>query len=215
MFDDVNRILYNNRGLLNRHQSPFIICDHLNTMFGGEMNFVVAFNSDIEIGQLFIGGLYTPEDYKSIEIQLSINPKTVLVDIPDMWPSLVFLLSQTIKHELIHHYQNFQRDCSFYKQYRYYSESYELGDERNYLSSYDEVEAYAHDIALEMIYYYGYNKSIQLLKTPRKIKKSRTLSMYRKAYKNVDWSITKKALLMKIYKWLPCVVPYKEPNDNT
>jgi hypothetical protein len=215
MFNQVNKLLYENRALLNRVQSPFIMCDNLNVMFGGNIRFVVEMNSELDIDQLFIGGLYSPEKKRPILIKLSINPKTTVIDIPDMWPSLVFLLSQTIKHELIHHYQHSQRDDDFYRQYHYYSEAYEKGDERNYLSSYDEVEAYAHDIAFEMLYYYGYDKSIELLKKPRRIKKSRTLSMYRKAFSNVNWSITKKVLLLKVYKWLPNADPYKEPNDNT
>lgn len=115
-----------------------------------------------------------------------------------------FLMSQTIQHETIH------RDQWQYRPAVEGPVSVDFREKRStnkqeieYLSDIDEIDAYAHDIVLEMKYYYPGQDLFKLLKQLNKLKKIDTFKYYKRTFKNSEyWSLIKKLLLTKTYKWI-------------
>ena len=70
----------------------------------------------------------------------------------DNMPKFLFDLNCTIQHELIHQYQWLHRDVSLHSPRRYKQEWYSTM--QAYLSSFDEIEAQAHDAAMEIKYFH-------------------------------------------------------------
>jgi hypothetical protein len=75
-------------------------------------------------------------------------------------------------------------------------------EERIYLSDIDEIEAFAHDLALEMQFYYPGKKINDILSRPSRFRKLTTYKVYKRAFGKTDWSDIRKNLLKKTYKWL-------------
>jgi hypothetical protein len=125
---------------------------------------------------------------------------------------LMFCFSQTIQHELIHKNQFLLNPNSFQKKIHIqYSEkvSKDRKKEIQYLSDYCEIEAYAHDIAMEINYGYSNinpNTIISKIDSQRKIP---SYHKYKKAFKGTEWSRVKKSLLRKVWKWIPSAKPPK------
>jgi hypothetical protein len=68
------------------------------------------------------------------------------------------------------------------------------------LSDVDEVEAYAHDLAMEIEFYYSKYKINDVLRNPSRFRKLTTYKVYKNAFKNTDWTNIRKMLLKKTYK---------------
>lgn len=115
-----------------------------------------------------------------------------------------FLISQAIQHETIHRDQWQLRppvDGPVSVDLRDTRSTNE--QEREYLSDIDEIDAYAHDIVLEMIYYYPGVNLFELLKQISKLKKIDTFKYYQRTFKNCKyWNDIKKLLLTKTYRWI-------------
>lgn len=116
----------------------------------------------------------------------------------------IFLMSQTIQHETIH------RDQWQLRPPVEGPVTVELREpratkkqEKEYLGDPDEIDAYAHDMVLEMKYYYPGQDLFSLLKQINKLKKIDTFKYYKRTFKNSEnWSLIKKLLLAKTYKWI-------------
>lgn len=113
------------------------------------------------------------------------------------WPLLKFKLSQTIQHELIHQNQ--------YESRNFIENSYDHENEKNYLKNYDEIDAYSHDIAMEIAFFYKNSEKTEIF---HKINEKNLLESYQ-IYKNVfseeNWDKIRKKLLKKTYKWLEII----------
>jgi len=122
------------------------------------------------------------------------------------YPAFIFVFSQTIQHEMIHHSQYSFRNEDNEKMVKVYHSnrlSKKRKEQINYLREWCEIEAYAHDIAMEMNYYYGYNKPEQNLKNIDELSKLITYRYYKEVFRGTGWHKVKKSLLKKIWRWIP------------
>lgn len=71
------------------------------------------------------------------------------------WSKRRFYFWSYLMHEMIHRHQDVYRsNGSFARVYRPWAEKQDMQDEQTYLGDYDEIEAHAHDVALEMRIWY-------------------------------------------------------------
>lgn len=120
---------------------------------------------------------------------------------------IMFLASQVLQHELIHRHQHENRSeeaRGFVEYYPVASLRPSMQGEMDYLSECDEIEAYAHDIALEIRFYYNKHNPYDILRNIGRRHYVTSYKMYKKAFKHAeDWSIVHDRLLKKVYQWLP------------
>lgn len=162
---------------------------------------------EMPTGTFSVGGSFDIERKRqSIELDLFFRTKTFKWDDHNK-QEFKFLVSQVLQHELIHRYQHTSRPDN-YQSILYFSiESNRHGDQKelDYLSEFDEIEAYAHDIALEICRYYK-EDPYEVLKTINRRRKIQTWTMYKRAFKNCeDWSPVRNKLLGKVYRWIPYI----------
>lgn len=180
------------------------LIDTLNKNFGSSsLYFCGEKNISFLPQQFTISGWYSPsEDLRVINIVHA--PKIKTIYIFDLY-NFSFIISQTIKHETIH-----QRQTK-YK----YNESYKISlkdyrkkfkqSEAIYLADPEEIHAYAHDIALEILYYYPKKNPLYIIKNIDRTRKLWGFNYYKKTFKGLNWYQIKNALLKQTKKWLPHV----------
>lgn len=140
-----------------------------------------------------------------IEIHLSSQKTKVGMNNLD---GLMFLLFQTLCHELNHKYQYQFRDGDSQTWFYELDDQTAMTEEQNYLAEVDEIDCYAHDIALELIRDYPHDYMHQL----GNLNPDSTVSweIYVNAFRNTKWSDIRKQLLKKTYLHI-CVI--KENNE--
>jgi hypothetical protein len=119
----------------------------------------------------------------------------------------MFMFSQVVQHEFIHKSQYmFRPDHSEKKIKIHFSKKIPKNQLRriNYLSTWCEVEAYAHDIAMEINHFYPNASPSVVLKNINKHRKLYSFSLYKNAFKGTNWDKLRKSLILKIWRWLPC-----------
>jgi len=123
------------------------------------------------------------------------------------WKDLRFQLSQCVQHELIHRRQASYRQHldNDYALYYDVKASNSLDKQTmDYLAEFDEIEAYAHDIAMEIREFYPRTNPYQVLRTINRRKRIWSWTYYQRSFKNSeDWSEVRQRLLKKTYQWLP------------
>ena len=124
----------------------------------------------------------------------------------DRWKEFKFLINQNLQHEMIHRVQTLNRnDTHWCKYYKIEAKGpFHRLEERVYLSDIDEVEAFAHDLAMEIEFYYPKSKIDEVLRNPSRFRKLTTYKVYKNAFKNTNWTNIRKILLKKTYKNLKC-----------
>jgi len=75
-------------------------------------------------------------------------------------------------------------------------------DDIIYLADKDEIDAYAHDLALEILKYYFKNDPYVILSSLKNRRYCWTFQYYKRTFKNQDWVKVKKRLLKKTFLWL-------------
>lgn len=155
-----------------------------------------------------VSGLYDMEtDVRYIILNLPKDTKYLTLD-EKRWSEFKFAISQVCQHESIH-----QCQWSFRSGYELEKEPLEFRNKSNepvdelqlYLADPDEIEAYAHDIAMEIKFYYPKSNPYDVLKVVGRKKKLWSYMYYKKTFKGEDWSLIKKHLLKKTYRWLTVV----------
>ncbi len=178
---------------------------NLNKSLGSkDLKFKHEVFSDLEQDSYSISGLYDMgKDMKYVILNLS--DKSMDLDLPEEgWQDFKFFMSQVIQHETIHQHQWQYRDRSedpIKLDFRNLIGSKD--EERDYLSDLDEIDAYAHDIAMEIKYFYPKRDPYQILKNINKTRKICSFNYYRRNFRGCDWSTIKNKLLLKTYKWIP------------
>jgi hypothetical protein len=128
------------------------------------------------------------------------------------WASFKFDLGQVLQHELIHRRQASYRTHIDDEYSLYYDVKAGAGaDKQNmdYLAEFDEIEAYAHDIALEIQHYYPRQDPFKILATLNRRRRVWSWNYYKRTFKGSDdWSEVRNRLLKKTYLWL--TNPHKE-----
>lgn len=116
------------------------------------------------------------------------------------------MLSQIVQHEFIHESQfSFRPDQAERKVKVFHSDkiSKKRLSEIEYLREWCEIEAYAHDIAMEINYYYSHLRPSTVIKHIDTHNKLYSYMFYKRAFKGTDWTRLKKSLLRKIWRWIP------------
>lgn len=163
---------------------------------------------DLEKKDYCIGGLYSAETDK-IYMEFYLPRYDKIVDVThDNWTCFKFLFSQTLQHELIHRYQYAVKDEDLdYEEWDHRGiDDLDPEEERDYLRDSDEIQAYSHDIALEILYYYQNRNPYDVLRKIDKTKKVWSYNYYKKLFKKKhpqEWELIRKKLLKKAYGWLP------------
>lgn len=152
-------------------------------------------SKDIPKDDFFIGGYY--QDF-SVVLEISVSSKTDhLILTEKSVDNFLFVVSQVICHELIHYMQDLARSdhSPSLRHMRDYN-----GAEQQYLSDPDEIQAYAHDIAMELQRHYPNDVFGALRKIGTK-RKSVSAKYYNKTFGKSD-SKVRRRLLSHTYKWL-------------
>ena len=169
-----------------------------------DTNFVIEKFDDFEQYSYSFSGFYDMnEDKKYIVLNLSKKHKKFEMN-KKMFKDFKFLLSQVIQHESIH-----QSQWSFRPEFkdpvtvdfRDNGMGMSKKEERIYLSDMDEIDAYGHDIALEMKHYYPRTDPLKILRYPFRYNKLTSFFIYNKAFKGVNWIDIKKRLIRRAYRW--------------
>lgn len=163
---------------------------------------------DIEPGTISVGGLYdTDRVRQNIELFLYFADAKRINWTDETRDNFKFLVSQVLQHELIHRMQDASRPEDVRKLIEYFplaSNKPELQAEVDYLAELDEIEAYAHDIALEIRYYYPGLNPLDVLRNCSRRHYLPSYRMYKAAFKHVtDWKVVHDKLLKKVFLWLP------------
>ncbi len=119
------------------------------------------------------------------------------------WKKIKFAISQTCQHEAIHQHQwqfkDYQPDKGLRTRYNFPDKNYR---EKIYLSDPDEIEAYAHDIAMEIKFFYPNRNSLEVLKHAGRFKKLWSYQYYLHTFYDCNWDFIRSKLIKKTYKWL-------------
>jgi len=120
-----------------------------------------------------------------------------------------FMVSQVVQHELIHQYQYSRRPDDAKEQSLYYDvKAGRRGNKEHmdYLAELDEIDCYAHDIALEIRHYYPRTDAFKVLGDINRRRKIWSWRYYRDTFRHSpDWSDVRNRLLKKVYLWLQYV----------
>lgn len=122
------------------------------------------------------------------------------------YPGFIFMFSQVLQHEFIHESQYAFRPEQSDRLVKVHH-SDRLSKQRlkqiEYLSTWCEIEAYAHDIAMEIKQYYPNTNPETIIRHIDSQKKLYSYKPYKDAFRGTDWIRLKKSLLRKIWKWIP------------
>ena len=145
------------------------------------------------------------EDIKYVVLNFPKQQKHYSVS-NENWRDFKFAVSQVCQHETIHELQWQNRDtggepCTL--DFRNLTGS--ISEDKEYLADIDEIDAYGHDIAMEIKYSYPNKDPYEILKTIDSRRKVWSYIYYKKTFKGDDWSNIKNRLLKKTYQWMPHV----------
>lgn len=205
---DIDGILETQRESLMAFDSQSKFNRHLEQSFKEYNIRCSVFRKMPKQGDYSVGGIYDwSKDKIHIQFIMHKKDRSVILE-PDDWYEFKFLFSQTLQHELIHRHQYIKRaitydDCEPDLDHRFF-DKISIDDEREYLSDDDEIEAYSHDIAMEILFYYADLDPFVVLQKIDKKRKVWSYNYYKKTFKDVPgWYNIKKKLLKKTYLWLP------------
>jgi len=168
--------------------------------FGSRLE--VKWIPELDLSEISVSGTFDAERKRQpicVTLLFSSNHKQIHNWTDKRRHAFMFELSQVLQHEMIHKSQNSQRiegDSGFNV------ERDKVTQQRTYLSNKDEIGAYAHDIALEIVEHYGGRKRFKTATQLDRKKLVESYKVYKKAFAGTDWSKTQKALYKKIYKWM-------------
>ena len=121
----------------------------------------------------------------------------------DDWPQekrkrFRFELSQVIHHELVHKQQG--DSPGRYPEHAGWQST--GGDRCDYLSNKDEIGAYAHDIALEIVEYYPTEDRFEVARNMSQKPLLASYHLYEKAFSGSNWEKVHHTLCKKVTFWL-------------
>jgi len=207
----INDVLESKKDRLIGRSSYFYICDVLNRAFKKVEPFKFKYETYVDYSKedFSVSGIYDQEtDKKYIILNFSKACKTFTIE-PSKWKEFKFAVSQVCQHESIHQCQwSMVADPSLKvtnEKLDFRNTEGTLSEDQEYLADPDEIDAYAHDIAMEIAYFYPKKDPYFVLNNINKHRKLWSYNYYKRTYKNEDWSEIKNRLLKKTYKWIPYV----------
>jgi len=210
----IDAVLSKNKSHLVGKISPQDIALTLNKSFKRKkipVAFILETFKEYKPSEYCIGGVFDAE-YDECIIVLYFSTRKTFYLTESRWNDFKFLISQAAQHELIHKYQHQFRTFTGYDEVvdlrsLQHNDNQEDGE---YLACMDEIDAYAHDIAMEIKYYYPFYDPLYVLNTISKRRKIDSFHYYKNTFENEDWSYIRKLLLKKAYRWLPYVTYTKD-----
>lgn len=209
---EINKRVEKFQDKLVGYQNPIEIREVLQKMLKPwNVKINIRRSDDVPIQEISIGGSFDHEKRgKQIELDVYLNPHQKKFGWNEYnTPGIMFLLRQVLQHELIHQYQMQHRQEESRGMVTYYSvvsRDPAKQEECDYLSELDEIDAYAHDIAMEIRHYYADEDPYEVLKNIRRKRYLTSWKIYTKAFKKCkDWSQVRQRLLTKVYNWIPYV----------
>ena len=167
--------------------------------------------NDIDLNGFYDGGLDEAGDIP-IEIYLVTNPmQDIIVIDEDQFDIIARRIADTLSHEVIHMQQYRARDFLEVEKIEYTEFDDEEEENRWYLSSPDEINAYAYNIANELLDKHDYQKVLEKLNKVKDIaiEDSVNLWAYVQAFsKDVNHPVLRK-LIKKVYKSLDHLAKYQ------
>lgn len=207
--ETINGILDSKKDKLIGRTSYFHVVDILNRAFRKKEPFVFRFElySDFSKNDFTVSGLYDMDrnerfivlnfakDYKHFELK------------EEMWKEFKFAISQVCQHESIHklQWQHRETDPSSRMPLEFKFECSSKEEERDYLKDVDEIDAYAHDIAMEIKFFYPRKDPYLVLRRINNHNKIWSYRYYKKTFRGTIWVSIHNRLLKKTYMWLPYV----------
>jgi hypothetical protein len=163
--------------------------------------------TSIKQNYTFSGYYETERKKNAIVLSVHLNPsKRTFKFTKQNYNGMIFMFSQIAQHEFIHESQFYFRPDQAERKVRVYHSdkiSKKRLEQIEYLREWCEIEAYAHDIAMEINYYYGNMNPSTVIKHIDKHTKLYSYMFYKRAFKGTDWNRLKKSLLRKIWRWIP------------
>lgn len=172
---------------------------------------IISQEAGFEPGDFCVSGFY---DYtrkrQSIELILHYHEKyNFFIWFESSWEQFRFLIAQVLQHELVHKSQYQYRDDNSRGVALYYDIKGTVKSNKeymDYLSELDEIDAYAHDIAMEIKHYYPRVRALDVLRTIDTRQYLHSYKVYKRTFRGVeDWKEVHDRLLKKVYQWLPHV----------
>ena len=203
MKDKIEKIILKNKELLigkHSHDTLKSIIENNFRKYRVRVNIVPSFD-DIGLNLMGFGGSYDDEsDMIDLDIFVT-DTEDNIISIPEsFWGEFKFKLMQLLAHEIIHRNQFIARDgISDSKKYRVHKNP---TDDQKYLSDADEIDAYSHDIALEILNFYKKSEKTDIFSSFYKKSKLESLSIYKKTFENTNWTKIYRKLVKKSYKWV-------------
>ena len=203
----IDNAIESNKHNFVRKQFYVELLDVLNNMLNEhkDLKVVIERFDDFDHNEYSFSGFYDMnEDIKYIVLNLSKKHRKFEMN-TKMFKDFKFLLSQVIQHESIHQCQwsnrpEFKEPVTV--DFRDNGMGMSKEEERIYLADMDEIDAYGHDIALEIKYFYPRTDPIKVLKYAERYKKLTSFFIYKKAFKGIDWNNIRKRLIRKTYDWI-------------
>jgi len=188
------------RKILNRFLKPFgarAVIERDKTLTGKPRSY-------LEVSGYFLPGKRSTS--VTVTFHMPAKTKNVVFSVGET-NRFLFFLSQVLQHELIHKNQWEQSNKGGEIRTVKVNHSARLSRKRvasiAYMSDIEEVESYAHDIVMEIMYHYPKENPYDVIKTIDKRRCLYSYSLFKRAFKGTDWTTLKKILLRKIYRWVP------------
>ena len=109
-------------------------------------------STNVDLGRIEVSAFFEPlpdKDTYAIELVLVTHPQTTSIKLRALvLNTFLFRVSQAIQHELIHAHQYRQRGWEGWSSRK--QAPYNISHSAHYLSDPDEIDAHAHDVALEL-----------------------------------------------------------------
>lgn len=205
----IDEILESKKEKLIGKNSFKTLCATLNRSFCKKAPFKFSYNTQkyLKKNEYCLSGLYDiDQDIKYIIFTFSSKAKYLDLQ---FWNEFKFQVSQVCQHESIHQCQWQNRDPDSYK--RLEVDFRDLGNskkqDQRYLSDPDEIDAYGHDLAMEIKHYYFNKPPENVIKNIHRVKKLGTYNYYKRTFSNdrEKWVKIRTKLLRKTTGWLPYV----------
>lgn len=208
--ETINKILDSKKDRIIGRPSYQYIIGVLNRSFKKEVSFKFKYElyGDYNRNDFSVSGIY----------DMSRNQKYIIINFPkkyqniffneSRWKDFRFAVSQVCQHELIHEHQWMHREQLDWDRMplEFRCEDISKAEERDYLNDADEIEAYAHDIAMEIKYFYPSKDPYKVLQNVHRYKKIWSYRYYSKTFRGTEWSGIHNKLLKKTYQWMPHVI---------
>jgi CYTH domain-containing protein len=170
-------------------------------------------NSKLQPNNKWIKGFfYWNRRHQPVELVIEFSTESPYYD----WDAIqgrvkrtLFYISQTVQHELIHKSQNQRRNPDTYTHDLYmpinHRKTGAAKSQIEYLSLFDEIDSYGHDIAMEICYHYPKQDPFEVLKNIKKYKLLKSYRYYVRTFAGTNWEVIHDRLIKKIHGWLPYV----------